>query len=60
MAYESLWMLAGIDEIDHFPNFHKVIKEFERDLPLYLESKYQEIKEMAIIAAGNKILGHED
>ena len=41
MAYESLWMLAGIEEIDNFPNFHKVIKEFERDLPIYLQAKYQ-------------------
>ena len=33
------------------------MKEYQHDLPLYLASKYPEIKEMAIMAAGNKIIG---
>ena len=31
--------------------------EFQNDLPFYLKSEYPEIKEMALIAAGNQILG---
>lgn len=37
--------------------YPEIVKRFEEELPLYLSSPYPEIKEVAIIAAGNKILG---
>lgn len=43
----------------HFPNYQQVVKEFENELTEYLNSPFPEIREMAMIAAGNKILGKE-
>ena len=37
MLYESLWMLAAIEEKD-FDNFTHAEREFEKDLPLYLSA----------------------
>jgi hypothetical protein len=36
-----------------------VVKEFEADLPTYLNVNSSDIREMAVIAAGNKIIGKE-
>jgi hypothetical protein len=60
MLYESLLMLAAGKDIESFVGFHQIMKEFQEDLPLYLKQKFKEIKEMAIVAAGNKILGKEE
>jgi hypothetical protein len=59
MTYESLLMLAHT-EAKQFGNFPALIKEFERDLKQYLKSESKDIKEMAMVAAGNKILGKEE
>ena len=37
-----------------------MVKEFETDLEKYINSPHPEIREMAMIAAGNKILGKEN
>lgn len=58
MTYESLWILAGLEEKE-YDNFQLISKEFERDLPLILTANSSDIREMATIAAGNKILGKE-
>lgn len=56
MTYESLWILAGLDE-KLYPNYQNLVREFEKDLEKYLNCQSNDIKEMAIIAAGNKIIG---
>jgi hypothetical protein len=43
MTYESLFILAGIEEV-HFPNYQQIVKEFETDLEKYLNSPYPEIR----------------
>ena len=59
MTYESLLMLGHTDAKD-FGNYGALVKEFERDLKWYLKVDSKDIREMAIVAAGNKILGQED
>lgn len=44
MTYESLWMLAGIEDIGKFPNSQQVVAEFEEELPNYLKSPFKEIR----------------
>jgi hypothetical protein len=56
MAHESLHILSMIQE-NLYPNFAGLTKEFERDLKLYLSAQSKDIRTMAIIAAGNRILG---
>ena len=41
MTYESLWLLAGIDDIENFPNFMHVIEEFQENLNIYLGCKFK-------------------
>ncbi len=52
--------MLGHNEADKFGNFKAVIREFERDLILYLKVQFKDIREMAVIAAGNKVLGREE
>lgn len=59
MTYESLLML-GHTEASNFGNYKGVVKEFERDFKSYLKVESKDIREMAMIAAGNKILGKEE
>jgi len=40
-----------------YPNFKGLTFEFERDLKLYLSAKSKDIRTMAVIAAGNRIIG---
>ena len=56
MTYESLWILASLEE-KAYENYQVVVKEFERDLPQYLSANSSDIREMAVTAAGNKIIG---
>ena len=58
MAYQSLTILAKVEE-KNYANYKALVKEFERDLSLYLGMPSKDIREMATIAAGNKILGRE-
>jgi hypothetical protein len=44
---------------DSYHNFAGVKLEFERDLRLYLSSQSQDIRTMAVIAAGNLVIGQE-
>lgn len=60
MTFESLWGLAAIADIENYPNCQKVVKDFQDNLNVYLNMPFPEIREMAIIAAGNKILGREE
>lgn len=59
MTYESLLML-GHTEAREFGNYAGLVKEFERHLKEYLSIESKDIREMAMIAAGNKILGREE
>lgn len=58
MVYESLWMLASAEEKE-FENYLTVVKEFEQDLPTFFNAASVDIREMAVIAAGNKVIGRE-
>jgi hypothetical protein len=58
MIYESLWVLAAVEEKD-FENYLAVVKEFEQDLPTYLGVNSVDIREMAVMAAGNRVIGRE-
>jgi hypothetical protein len=58
MTYESLWILSSLEE-KLFSDYSGVVKEFEGDLGLYLSVNSGDIREMAVIAAGNKIIGRE-
>lgn len=60
MTYESLWILAGVHDIEELPNYQQIVKEFQEELPVYLKSPYPEIKEIAVIAAGNRIIGRPE
>jgi hypothetical protein len=42
-----------------YPNFKGLKLEFERDLRVYLSAKSKDIRTMAVIASGNRILGRE-
>lgn len=44
MTYESLWMLAGIEDIGKFPSSQQVVAEFEEELSNYLKSPFKEIR----------------
>ena len=57
LTYESLWILAGLEEVEDLAEYKQIVKEFQEELPGYLASEWPEIKEMAIIAAGNRIIG---
>jgi hypothetical protein len=58
MVYESLWVLASVEEKE-FDNYLAVVKEFEQDLSTYFAVNSVDIREMAVIAAGNKVIGRE-
>ena len=58
LLYESLWMLGAVEE-KSYENYGLVVKQFEEELPLYLGSNSRDIREMAIIVAGNKAIGKE-
>lgn len=57
MTHESLHILSMAKDTD-YPNFAALTKEFERDLKLYLSGS-TDIHTMALIAAGNHIIGKE-
>ena len=59
MAYESLLMLGHI-EAKEFGNYSAIVRDFERDFRYFLEMGSKDIREMAIVAAGNKIIGKEE
>ena len=58
LTHESLHLLSMLPDTA-YPNFAGLTREFERDLRVYLSSKSRDIRTMAVIAAGNRILGRE-
>ena len=58
LTHESLHLLSTLQE-NCYPNFKGLTNEFERDLKLYLSSKSHDVRTMAIIAAGNRVIGRE-
>lgn len=58
LTHESLHLLSMLPDTA-YPNFAGLTREFERDLRLYLSAKSKDIRTMAVIAAGNRILGRE-
>lgn len=59
LLHESLWMLTLAKEEQYGADYAKVAAEFERDLGEYLGCGWKDIAEMAIIAAGNRVLGSQ-
>ena len=51
-------MLSHYDA-KRFANYPALVKEFERDFRRYLQMDSKDIRDMAIVAAGNKALGRE-
>lgn len=58
LLHESLWMLTIADKAQ-YNNYQEVVTEFENDFRNYLQHPCEEIKELAIIAAGNHAIGRE-
>ena len=56
LTHESLHLLSMLPDKE-YPNFKGLTFEFERDLKLYLSAKSKDIRTMAVIAVGNRIIG---
>ena len=52
-------MLAH-NESKQFGNWPAIVKQFERDFKLFLSMGSKDIREMAIVSAGNKVIGKQE